>query len=37
MEFLKVSLSKNGEVIKRYGSLDVPENLEKDIKQLLTA
>ena len=35
--FSKFLLSKNGEVIKRYGSLDVPENLEEDIKQLLTA
>ena len=35
--FSKFLLSKNGEVIKRYGSLDVPENLEADIKQLLTA
>ena len=35
--FSKFLLNKNGEVIKRYGSLDVPENLEEDIKQLLTA
>ncbi len=35
--FSKFLLSKNGEVIKRYGSLDVPENLETDIKQLLAA
>ena len=35
--FSKFLLSKNGEVIKRYGSLDVPENLEADIKQLLTS
>jgi len=35
--FSKFLLSKNGEVIKRYGSLDIPENLEEDIKQLLTA
>ena len=35
--FSKFLLSKYGEVIKRYGSLDVPENLEADIKQLLTA
>ena len=35
--FSKFLLSKSGEVIKRYGSLDVPENLEADIKQLLTA
>ena len=35
--FSKFLLSKNGEVIKRYGSLDVPENLEEDIKQLLTS
>ena len=35
--FSKFLLSKNGDVIKRYGSLDVPENLEEDIKQLLTA
>ena len=35
--FSKFLLSKNGEVIKRYGSLDVPENLEEDIKQLLIA
>ena len=35
--FSKFLLSKNGEVINRYGSLDVPENLEEDIKQLLTA
>jgi len=35
--FSKFLLSKSGEVIKRYGSLDIPENLEEDIKQLLTA
>ena len=35
--FSKFLLSKNGEVVKRYGSLDIPENLEEDIKQLLTA
>ena len=35
--FSKFLLSKYGEVIKRYGSLDVPENLETDIKQLLAA
>ena len=35
--FSKFLLNKNGEVIKRYGSLDVPENLEGDIKQLLNA
>ena len=35
--FSKFLLNKNGEVIKRYGSLDVPENLEEDIKQLLSA
>ena len=35
--FSKFLLSKNGEVIRRYGSLDIPENLEEDIKQLLTA
>ena len=33
--FSKFLLNRNGEVIKRYGSLDVPENLEGDIKQLL--
>ena len=35
--FSKFLLNKNGEVIKRYGSLDVPENLENDIKELLNA
>ena len=35
--FSKFLLNKNGEVINRYGSLDVPENLEEDIKQLLTS
>ena len=35
--FSKFLLSKSGEVIKRYGSLDIPENLEEDIKQLLIA
>ena len=35
--FSKFLLNRNGEVIKRYGSLDVPENLEGDIKQLLDA
>ena len=35
--FSKFLLNRNGEVINRYGSLDVPENLEGDIKQLLDA
>ena len=35
--FSKFLLNKSGEVVKRYGSLDVPENLETDIKQLLGA
>ncbi len=35
--FSKFLINKNGKVVKRYGSLDVPENLEKDIKQLLGA
>ena len=35
--FSKFLLNKNGEVIKRYGSLDVPENLKNDIKELLNA
>ena len=35
--FSKFLLNRNGEVINRYGSLDVPENLEGDIKQLLNA
>ena len=35
--FSKFLLNKNGEVIKRYGSLDIPENLENDIKELLNA
>ena len=35
--FSKFLLNKNCEVIKRYGSLDIPENLENDIKELLNA
>ena len=35
--FSKFLLNESGEVVKRYGSLDVPENLETDIKQLLDA
>ena len=35
--FSKFLLNKSGEVFKRYGSLDVPENLETDIQQLLGA
>ena len=35
--FSKFLVNKNGEVVKRYGSLDFPENLESEIKVLLSA
>ena len=33
--FSKFLVNKNGQVVKRYGSLDFPENLESEIKALL--
>ena len=33
--FSKFLVNKNGQVVKRYGSLDFPENLEGEIKALL--
>ena len=33
--FSKFLVNKNGHVVKRYGSLDFPENLESEIKALL--
>ena len=33
--FSKFLVNKNGQVVKRYGSLDFPENLEGEIKFLL--
>ena len=33
--FSKFLVNKNGQVVKRYGSLDFPENLESEIKVLL--
>ena len=33
--FSKFLVNKNGQVAKRYGSLDFPENLESEIKALL--
>ena len=32
--FSKFLLNKSGEVVKRYGSLDMPENLETDIDKV---
>ena len=33
--FSKFLVNRNGQVVKRYGSLDFPENLESEIKALL--
>ena len=33
--FSKFLVNRNGKVVKRYGSLDFPENLESEIKALL--
>ena len=33
--FSKFLVNKNGQVVKRFGSLDFPENLESEIKALL--
>jgi glutathione peroxidase len=33
--FTKFLIDKNGEVVKRYGSVDTPEKIEKDVERLL--
>ncbi|HSW12575.1 MAG TPA: glutathione peroxidase [Solimonas sp.] len=33
--FTKFLIDKNGNVVKRYGSMDTPEKIEKDVEELL--